>query len=125
MPIIVPGSAAPQSGGFPAGFTLVVNRYGDNDRYGRRPTPTTHFVDGCASAPGGSEERTGDSLATLERDTIYAPSGADILDTDELVVPDGQPLIAGTYQVNGKPTRWSSPFTGHAFGMVVQVTRTS
>lgn len=110
---------------FTYGFTLTVNRYGEPDKYGNRPPPTTHTVDGCAAAPAGSTERTGDQVLTLEQDTIFAPFDADVEPTDELVVPTGQPIDSGTYQVDGKVQRWSSPFTGQQFGTVIRLTRTS
>jgi hypothetical protein len=109
----------------PNGFTLTVNRYGTPDKYGNRPPPSTHTVAGCAAAPAGSVERTGDQVLTLEQDTIYAPFDADVVPTDELVVPDGQPIDSGTYQVDGKAQRWSSPFTGEKFGAVIRLTRAS
>lgn len=108
---------------FPSGFTVLVNRYGDADKFGHHPAPTPHQIDGCAAAPAGSTERTGDQVLTIEQDTIYAPYDADILPTDELVVPDGQPIDAGRYQVDGKPQRYRSPFTGSEFGTVVRLTR--
>ena len=107
------------------GFTLTVNRYGDPDKYGHRPAPTPHTIDGCAAAPAGSQEQVGQTAITLEQDTIYAPYDADVLPADEVVVPDGQPVEAGTYQVDGKPARWSSPFTGGQFGTVIRLTRAS
>ena len=110
---------------FGSGFTLTVNRYGTPDKFGNRPPPTTHTVDGCAAAPAGSVERTGDQVVTLEQDTIYAPFDADVVPTDELVVPTGQAIDSGTYQVDGRPQRWSSPFTGQQFGTVIRLTRAS
>lgn len=107
------------------GFTLTVNRYGVRDRFGNLPAPTTHTVNGCAAAPAGSQERVGEQVVTLTQDTIYAPYGADVKPSDEVVIPTGQPLDAGTYQVDGSPARWSSPFTGVAFGTVIRLTRSS
>jgi hypothetical protein len=109
----------------PFGFTLTVRRYGPSDRYGNRPPPTTHAVEHCAAAPAGSIERTDGETLTLDSDTIYAPFDADVKPTDELVVPDGLPIEPGTYQVDGRPQRWASPFTGEAFGMVIRLTRAS
>ena len=110
---------------FAAGFTLTVNRYGTPDKYGNRPPPTTHTVAGCAAAPVGSVERTGDQVVTLEQDTIYAPFEADVVPTDELVVPAGQAIDSGTYQVDGKVQRLASPYTGQQFGTVIRLTRAS
>lgn len=109
---------------FPHGFTLVVTRYGQPDRFGNRPPPTEHVVEGCAAAPAGSQESTGATVSTLENDTIYTPFDADVRPTDELTVPEGQPIEAGVYQVEGKPQRWRNPFSGDAFGTVINLTRT-
>jgi hypothetical protein len=108
---------------FGAGFTLTVNRYGKADKFGHRPEPTPHSIDGCAAAPAGSTERAGDQILTLEQDQIYAPYDADVIPTDELVVPEGQSIDAGVYQVDGKPQRWRSPFTGEEFGTVIRLAR--
>lgn len=110
---------------FPAGFTLTVNRYSEPDRYGHRPAPTPHTVAGCAVAPTGSQEQVGETAVTLEQDTIYAPYDADVVAADEVVIPDGQPVDAGTYQVDGKPTRYLNPFTGEQVGTVIRLTRAS
>jgi hypothetical protein len=110
---------------FPNGFTLTVNRYGEPDKWGHLPALTTHTIDGCAAAPAGSQEQVGQTAVTLEQDTIYAPYEADVQPTDVLEIPDGTPLEAGSYQVDGKPQRWSSPFTGASFGTVIRLARAS
>lgn len=109
----------------PFGFALTVRRYGPSDKYGHRPPPVVHTVDNCVVAPAGSTESTGDQVMTVQQDTVYAPFSADIRPTDELVIPEGQPVEAGTYQVDGKPQKWRSPFTGVSYGTVVRLTRAS
>lgn len=108
---------------FAAGFVLTVRRYGPPDRFGHRPPPSTFTIAGCAAAPAGSIERTGDQVLTIDADTVYAPFDADVVPTDELVIPDGLPLQAGVYQVNGRPERWRSPFDGTEHGTVIRLSR--
>ncbi len=125
MPIPIQGAPVNPSPLFPFGFTLIVTRYGTPDRFGNRPEPTTHLVPGCAAAPEGSKESTGATVSTLQSDTIYAPYDADVEPTDELMVPPDQPIAPGVYQVDGRPERWRSPYSGTAFGTVIRVTRTT
>lgn len=108
---------------FPAGFTLHVKRSGAADPFGAR-TPGTEFdIPGFAAAPAGSTEVVSGQNTVLEQDTLYGPYDADLLSQDTVTVPDGQPIPAGKYQVDGTVQRWRNPFTGETFGCVVRLTR--
>jgi hypothetical protein len=108
-----------------AGFTVTVNRYDPAavDKFGHRAEPATHTIPGCLAAPAGSTETTSGEVLTLEKDTLYAPYDADVEPTDEVVIPAGTPLDAGTYQVDGTPARWPFPVSGDGAGAVIRLQR--
>lgn len=69
--------------------------------------PDTLEVPGCGFNPGGSSEPVQDARnAVITRPEVYDPSFADVLAGDRLVVR------GDTYEVDGNPARWKSPFTG-------------
>lgn len=88
------------------------------DRYGNETTswasPTSLTIPGCGFNPGGSIEPTQDGRnAVITRPEVYAPADADVDAGDRIVVR------GDTYEVDGKPAEWRSPFTGWAPGMVI------
>lgn len=110
---------------FPFGFDLTVNRGGGVDKFGD-PLPTTsHTVSGCAAAPAGSVEHTGDAGTVIDQDTVYAPHDADVVATDTVTVPAGQAIDPGTYYISGRPQRYQNPFTGTQAGTVLRLTRST
>lgn len=127
MPIPVPDTppTATTATPLPFGATLTVNRYGPRDKYGHLPAATGHAIGPCALAPAGSVENTSGVAVVLEQDTIYAPFESDVQASDEIVIPAGEAIQAGIYQVDGNPQRWKSPFTGRTPGMVIRLTRTT
>lgn len=71
----------------------------------------------CAIAPRSSEERTDSRApAVITGLTVYGPQVD--LDADDTLLIDGE-----TYQVEGNPGVWRSPFTGWAPGLEVAVKR--
>lgn len=101
---------------FPAGqtITLLGNGTATPDEYGDPvPTQTPKTVIG-AFDPGGSTENQGQDTATSQP-TVYLPPGTDVSWVDAVQVG------GVTYQVDGSPGAWSSPFSGVAFGVVVRL----
>lgn len=71
---------------------------------------------GCAFDPGGSLEPTEQGrTSVITQPTVYAPPGSDVLAGDRLVVR------GRTWDVDGDPADWRSPFTGWEPGMVIKV----
>lgn len=110
---------------FPAGLMLTVkSTTTTTDANGDATTNSADVAWGpCALAPRSSEERTNSRQpAVITALTIYGPQTA--LDSADLVViPSG--AYAGTWQVEGIPGVWESPFTGWAPGIEVAVKRAS
>lgn len=77
-------------------------------------TPTTLDIEGCAFNPGTSSEpvEVGRN-AVITKPEVYAPASSDVLAGDRLVVR------GVTYEVDGHPQDWRSPFTGWQPGLVV------
>lgn len=77
-------------------------------------SPSSLAIPGCGFNPGLSTEPLQDARnAVLTRPEVYAPPGADILAGDRLAVR------GLTYEVQGRPQDWVSPFTGWNPGLVV------
>lgn len=61
-------------------------------------------IDGCSVLPGASNEDLQGRDAALIQWTVYAPPGADVKASDEII-------YAGvSYAVDGEPQRFSNPF---------------
>ena len=81
-------------------------------------TTSEQVIDGCAWAP-----RTGDESHEQGRNgvvvglTLYLPAGSDITERDSFTI-DGQ-----TWQVEGIPGVWTSPFSPIADGVEVALRR--
>lgn len=108
---------------FPFGFDVTVQRPGGFDRSGKPLPSVDHTVSGCAAAPAGSTEYVNGVSTVIDKDTLYAPPGADIKATDLVVVPAGQAIDPGTYNVDGRAQQYVNPFTGDAPGTVVRLNR--
>jgi hypothetical protein len=110
---------------FPFGETVVRQRATSvTDPYSGEATgaswdaPSTLTIPGCGFNPGQSSEPVQDARnAVITRPEVYAPSGADILAGDRLVVR------GETFDVDGDPADWRSPFTGWRPGLVVPLKR--
>lgn len=82
--------------------------------------PSSLAIEGCAFNPGGSTEPTQEGRnAVITRPEVYAPADADVLAGDRLVVR------GLTYDVEGDPADWRSPFTGWQPGLVIALERVS
>ena len=108
---------------FPSGFSLHVKRPGTPGRFGAKTAGSEHDVPDCAAAPAGSVETVAGQNTVLEQDTVYGPYDADVQSQDTVVIPAGQAVPAGEYEVDGTVQRWKSPFTGREFGSVIRLTR--
>ncbi len=112
---------------FAYGLTLTIRTGSTSaeDIYGDSTTtsPTDTSWGPCALAPRASTERVDNRTpAVVTALTIYGPQpgpGSGAL----LVIPSGP--YAGTWEVEGIPGVWSSPFTGWAPGVEVAVKRAS
>lgn len=77
-------------------------------------SPDELDIDGCGFNPGTSSEPVQDARnAVITRPEVYAPSDADVLAGDRLVVR------GLTYEVDGNPGDYRSPFTGWRPGLVI------
>lgn len=75
-------------------------------------------IDGCGFNPGQSSEPLQEARnAVLTQPEVYAPVGSDVLAGDRVVVR------GKTYDVDGDPADWRSPFTGWQPGMVIALKR--
>lgn len=93
---------------------IVTDPYSDEESAEDWASPTSLDIEGCAFNPGQSSEPLQQARnAVITRPEVYAPPGADILSGDRLVVR------GDTYEVQGRPQDWRSPFTGWEPGLVV------
>lgn len=104
------------------GFAIQVHR-GGKDRFGNPLPGGDHTVEPCAAAPAGSTELVNGQATVITHDTVYGPYVADVEPKDTVTIPEGQPIDAGRYEVEGKPQRWKNPFTGEESGCVIRLTR--
>jgi len=107
------------------GITVTVVRPASLDDNGDPLTtdPATHEVEDCIIAPRAEGEihdrgREGVIVGL----SLYAPAGSDIGRLDLIVIAEGDPN-AGTYEVEGEPGEWRSPWTGWAPGIQVALRR--
>lgn len=108
---------------FPHGETVVRQRAtsADNPYSGEAgdtdwTTPGLLTITGCAFDPGGSLEPTEQGrTAVITQPTLYAPPNSDVLAGDRLVVR------GRTWDVDGDPADWRSPFTGWEPGMAIKL----
>lgn len=104
---------------FPHGETVTIrSTVTTTDAYGDTTTVVTDVAWGpCAIAPRTSEASVeSDRPAVIVGITVYGPTVA--LDSDDQLIIDG-----ATYNVEGHPGAWRSPFTGWAPGMEVAAVR--
>lgn len=96
--------------------TSVVDPYSGESTDTSWDNPNELLIAGCGFDPGGSTEPLEDGRhAVITKPTVYAPYDADIASSDRLVVR------GVTYEVDGRPAPWQSPFTGWKPGLVVEL----
>lgn len=79
-------------------------------------TPDALVISDCGFDPGGSLEPTEvGRTSVITQPTVYAPTGADVTAQDRLV------CRGVTYDVDGQPAAWRSPFTGWLPGTVIKL----
>jgi hypothetical protein len=98
---------------FPPVMGPVTVRRPTLDRFGDPVLPTpTHTVEGCAWAPRSETEITDLRQTSITGYWLFAPFGADIEHSDEVIIPGivdgGEPIV---WQVRGEAGRWESPWT--------------
>lgn len=94
--------------------TMVLDPYSGENGEPSWDDPDELDISGCAFDPGGSSEAL--DLArnvVTTQPKVYAPAGSDIAAADRVVVR------GVTYEVDGNPALWRSPFTGWEPGLVV------
>ncbi|MGW2666222.1 hypothetical protein ACWCW7_35165 [Nocardia tengchongensis] len=102
---------------FAGGETVTVIRPAAKDAMGDPVGgPTEHDVDGCGFSWQSSTEVTDRRDTVVSTAEMYCPTGADILATDKVRLPDGR-----EFMVDGSPASWRNPFTGWDAGMVVRL----
>ena len=101
----MPYRAGPLLGGVTV--TLVHSAVtGRDSNYGNDVrTTTVQEIDGAAFIPGGTSENTEGSIQVTADAEVYLPAGTQ-------VSPEDQIIYQGvTYNVDGAPGTWTSPFT--------------
>lgn len=101
---------------FPFGepITLLINGTPSADDVGDPVPAQTQVTVTGAFNPGISAEEAATGTGSTQP-TVYLPPGTDVSWIDAVQVR------GVTYQVDGSPNDWSSPFTGTAFGVVVKL----
>lgn len=86
--------------------TLIHSEVTGRDGWGNdQRTTTTTEVSGCAFIPGGTSENIEGTIQVTADAEVYMPAGT-------VVSPEDQILYQGvTYNVDGEPGTWTSPFT--------------
>jgi hypothetical protein len=110
---------------FPNGVTVKLRNPSEvEDKYGDvTSTPTERRWGPCAIAPRTASESTdARSPAVVTGLTIYGPTVTIAADA-QVVIPSGP--YAGTWDVEGIPGVWKSPFNSWAPGVEVAVKRAS
>lgn len=109
---------------FPHGETATVKRAvlvddGRGNQVFDWPNATSTPYPRCAVALGRdvAEIFTGDRDAVPSDLVVFMPAGTDVVATDRLEVR------GRTYEVDGEPFDWISPFSGTGFGVVVRCNR--
>ena len=94
--------------------TPVVDPYSGESTGVDWSNPDELEIDGCAFNPGQSAEPTEVGRnAVITQPEVYTEVGADVLAGDRLIVR------GRTYEVDGDPSDWRSPFTGWEAGLTV------
>lgn len=95
----------------------TTDEYGDTVIDWSAPDSVSYYARGIE--PVSSEEETRDRQATITGYRVYLEAGADVLAGDRMV------LRGDTYDVDGLPADWRSPFGSAVGGLVVALTGAS
>jgi hypothetical protein len=88
------------------------------DRFGDTTETLVGSIDGCGYAPGSSTENTDNQAQVDTLAELYVPPTPVPVTAQHRVRFNGN-----TWQVNGEPSWWRSPFTGWSPGGVLQLRR--
>lgn len=114
----------------PAGTTTItVRRSLGSDAHGDSLGATQHDIPNCAFGPTRSDERDDMRETVIGEGTLYAPYDADLLPTDQVLMPDypeydpvtGVPGLPLVWEVIGEIRRWTSAHTGHNVGIQAEL----
>lgn len=95
---------------------LLADPYSKKEKVGDWRDAYELEIPGCAFNPGVSSEPLETARhAVLTRPEVYAPTGSDVEAGDRLVVR------GVTYDVQGHPADWRSPFTGWTPGLTISL----
>jgi hypothetical protein len=98
-------------------ITLVKRVKGVPDALGNDTWMTVQTAASGVFNPGGSAELVqGQDLLTVQP-TVYLPPATDISAVDAVIV------FGDTYEVDGRPNRWQSPFSAWSPGVEVKLKR--
>ena len=96
--------------------TAVVDPYSGEPTSTDWSAPDSLAIPGCGFNPGGSSEPVeAGRTSVVTSPEVYAPTGADVLAGDRLVVR------GLTFEVDGRPKDWRSPFSGWAPGVAISL----
>lgn len=88
-------------------ITIVTVVKSGIDSYGNDVfTKTSMDIDGCVFVPQQTSESVQGSDQTIASAKAYVPTGTSITFADQVIV------AGRTYEVDGQPKDWTSPFTG-------------
>jgi hypothetical protein len=100
-------------------LTLITRSPAGRDADGNQTyTSTETDVAGCPVWPRSSSERVQGQDTVIDGLTTVLPVGTDVSAIDAIRLTGGE-----TYEVDGQPGTYSSPFTGLNPGIVVQLTK--
>jgi hypothetical protein len=88
------------------GITVTVRRY-RLDKYGDRALVLSFQLGQCAFAPRVTSESDNRSTTVVADAELIAPPWSGVQAQDVVQLPDGS-----TWEVQGRPEEWQSPFTG-------------
>lgn len=96
-------------------ITIVTRTVTGHDSLGDDTYSTVSTVVRGAFAPGGSVELVQGQDQVIIQPTVYLPPGAVVAPTDQVVVR------GVTYDVDGSPNDYASPYTGWQPGVEVRL----
>ena len=106
------------------GESITVLRRSGRDKHGDTSLDSSHQVhgvgifygDSSTLLPGANSSQVDGRHAVENNVTLFCRKGSDILASDKIELPDGSVL-----KVFGRPQPFSSPLSGWAPGVVVQL----
>lgn len=100
---------------FPTTVTLVRRTKGAPDAFGNDTWTTAASTAKGIFAPGSSQEQINARDTLTVQPIVYLAPGADVRHIDAVIV------AGRTYEVDGEPTVWTSPWTGWSAGVEVRL----